>query len=45
MRGGAAAVRSRESLIRELKTRIKSAEREGRIGEAMELAEELSDLR
>ena len=34
----------RASLIQELKSRIKSAEREGRIKEAMELAEELSKV-
>ncbi len=34
----------RASLIQELKTRIKSAEREGRIREAMQLAEELSKI-
>jgi hypothetical protein len=34
----------RASLIQELKARIKSAEREGRIKEAMQLAEELSKI-
>jgi hypothetical protein len=32
----------RENLIRELKTRIRAAEREGRIQEAMDLAQQLS---
>jgi hypothetical protein len=35
---------NRESVIQELKTRIKSAEREGRINDAMELARELSEI-
>lgn len=35
----------RESTIRELKLRIKSAEREGRINDAMELARQLSQIR
>lgn len=35
---------NRTSLIQELKTRIKSAEREGRIKEALELARELSQI-
>jgi len=35
---------NRESLVQELKTRIKSAEREGRIKEALELARELSQI-
>jgi len=35
----------RESLLRELKLRIKSAEREGRIEEAIELTQQLSHIR
>ena len=35
---------NRESVMQELKTRIKSAEREGRINDAMELARELSEI-
>lgn len=35
----------RENIMRELKTRIKSAEREGRMEEAMDLARRLSEVR
>ena len=34
----------RESVIRELKTRIKSAEREGRMKDALDLAQQLSKV-